>query len=522
MALIRVVELYDPAVAHRAALRATVATRISSQLDTTIDPSVFVASAALGDIDLSITRPADPEADGNPTRTLLADTLLGRLPGLREVATAVGGRRERWDGSGIPNGISQYQIPLASRVLAATEELVASPASGFLPNWERGRQRVDTAAGTALDPTIAQLAMSIPLDDVESPLIPSATIGTLLEEARGSARYEPTNEASTIKTAISSAGDIDDVLQLFAQSARDAVDARDVIVLTSTDTTFSTIPSAQATRDEAVVSDPDLVIDFMMEAELHAGATIEHSTLDDERIDTLLAPMFTSDQCLGVIIARRAPTENTFDSTDLSALRHVAAEAGSAVERTGHWAEMERMALCDQLTGLANRHELYRILDEIFERPPIDRFDTALIMCDVDGLKIINDTLGHQAGDRLLIDAAAALRGAIRDPQRTTVCRIGGDEFCMVIDGGALLGAHEISDTIERLFARSGGSGETRTISCGIAYASEDIANRSALLRAADENQYQTKRARKAQRGTSEEGEGVVDKASADRRAIRD
>ena len=522
VALIRVVELYDPAVAHRAALRAMVANRVAHRLDSTIDASIFVASAALGDIDLSITRPPDPEANGDPTRTLLADTLVGRLPGLREVAAAVGSRREHWDGNGFPKGISGHQIPLAGRVLAAVEELVASPASGFVPNWERGRQRVEASSGTTLDPAIVRLVLSVPLDDAESPVIPSATIAALLDEARTRARYEPTNEASTIKTAISSAGDIGDVLRLFAETARDAVEARDVIILSSSDGTFATEPSARATRDGVVVSDPEQAIDFLIEGELHAGTTIEHASLDDGHIDTLLAPMFANDHCWGVIIARRSTTEDAFDATDLSALRHVASEAGSAVARTGHWAEMERMALCDQLTGLSNRHELYRILDDIFERPAIDRFDTALIMCDVDGLKIVNDTLGHQAGDRLLIDAAAALRGAIRDPERTTVCRIGGDEFCMVIDGGALLGAHEISSTIERLFARSGGSGETRTISCGIAFANDEITNRSALLRAADQNQYQTKRARKAERGQSQEAPVPVDKAPAGRRAIRE
>ena len=143
-------------------------------------------------------------------------------------------------------------------------------------------------------------------------------------------------------------------------------------------------------------------------------------------------------------------------------------------------------------------------------------------MCDVDGLKVVNDSLGHQEGDRLLMDAAGALRGAVRDPHRTTVCRIGGDEFCMVIDGGALLTAHEISDTIERLFARSGGAGKTRSISCGIAFGTEEITSRSALLRAADQNQYETKRTRKASRGEQVETAGGGDRPVTDRRAIRD
>ena len=92
----------------------------------------------------------------------------------------------------------------------------------------------------------------------------------------------------------------------------------------------------------------------------------------------------------------------------------------------------------------------------------------------------------------------------------------------MVIDGGGLLTAYEISDTIERLFARSGGSDQVRSISCGIAFANEDITSRSALLRAADENQYETKRSRRQTRATQvDEAEGI-ERQAVDRRAIRD
>jgi len=434
----------------------------------------------------------------------------------------VGAHREWWNGDGFPEGLAQQAIPLAARVLAAADELVGSPASGFLPSWDHGRKRVASAAGTALDPSIAQLVANIALDDIEAPLIPSTTVSAQLNDTRGSASDDPDDPASTIKTAVTSAADTDEVMALFARTARDAVDAREVIILTSSATEFNPEPLARATRGDLSAPAASNVFEFAVQAELRAGVSIEHCSLDSGHIDTILAPMFTRDQCWGAIVARRADTESAFEASDLEALGHIATEAGAALTRTNHWAELERMALYDQLTGLANRHELYRILDDIFERPAMDRLDTALIMCDVDGLKVVNDTLGHQAGDRLLIDAAASLRGAVRDVSRTTVCRIGGDEFCLVIDGGGLLTAHDVSESIERLFARSGGSNETRSISCGIAFATEDIASRSALLRAADENQYETKRARKAERAEEAQQVDLGDRPVVDRRAIRD
>lgn len=522
VALIRVAELYDPAVAHRAALRAVTANELVPHLNTDIDRSIFVAVAALSEVDLSITRPDDPEVDVDPTRALLADSMLGRLPGLFEVGAAIGARRESFDGSGDPDGLRGEQIPLPARVLATVDELVANPAAGFLPSWEHGRNRVRANAGSVLDPAIAALATNLDLDDIEIPLVPSLTVGTLLNEAPKTNRQELSIEASTITTAIASAGDTQDVLELFAQTARDAVDARDVAILSSTDISLNTDPVAWAVRAGSTTPASIAPLDFTVEAELRAGVALQHSSGDDHHIDTIMAPVLASGQGWGVIIARRARTEEAFDSSDVSSLRHVASETGTALTSASHWAEMQRMALCDQLTGLANRHELYRVLDDIFERPATERADTALIMCDVDGLKIVNDTLGHQAGDRLLKDAAAALQGAVRDPERTTTCRIGGDEFCLVIDGGGLLTAHEISETIDRLFARSGGSNEARSISCGIAFATEDITSRSALLRAADLHQYETKHARKAALADKAEAIASLEQPTVDRRAIRD
>jgi diguanylate cyclase (GGDEF)-like protein len=533
-ALIRVCELYDPAVAHRAALRAVVADKLSQRVlseaaddafETRPDRAVSIASAALLDIDLVVSRPADPEAADEPTRPLLGATIVRRIPGLSQVADTIEEHRADWKNISAP-----------ARIAAVVDELVGNPAAGFVPTWDHGLRRTDQRSRTHLDPALCVLLHELELEDIEPPLIPSATIIELLDAAAKST--EPVvdvtetistgrsrdDDATTIKTAVAAAGHTDNLLELFAQSAQRTARAAEIVVMRLSPTEIDPVPAARVSDDLAPPFSLDRLDDlreFSTQAELRAGVTLERS-LGGNQTDELIVPIIVEAESWGLLIATRRPEEDEFDAHDLSVLRHIANEAADAVESTAHWAQMERMALRDQLTGLANRHELYRVLDGIFERPPLERIDCALIMCDVDGLKLINDTMGHQAGDRLLIDAAAALRGAVRDPDRTTICRIGGDEFCLVIDGGALLTAHDVSDMIERLFARSAGSGPPRSISCGIAFANEDIESRSALLRAADESQYLTKRARKASR------EEVLDRVVAeagpavDRRAIRD
>lgn len=524
-ALIRVAELYDPAVAHRGALRAAVADLLAAKLDTAIDRSVLIAACALGDVDLAITRPDNPEADHDSTRVLLGATVLNRLSGLGEVSIAVGARGEWWDGNGFPNGLRGTNIPLAARVLAVTDALVGNPAPGFVPTWEHARRRISSLSGSALDPDIAQLAMTVPLDDIDVPLIPSSDVARLLSRVRA---LEPVadkpGDPSAITAAVAAAGDTRDVLRLFARNALDTLRADHVLVLTSSETEFSRTPFLRESLSFGAKLDRRLsdLFEFSAQAELRAGVSIELSTAGESGIDAIVCPIMISDRCWGAIAALRSPSDHPFDAPDLSVLRHIASEMSRSIDQSAHWAEMERMALRDQLTGLSNRHDLYRVLDAIFERPASERLDTALIMCDVDGLKAVNDTLGHQAGDRLLIDAADALRSAVRDRERTTVCRMGGDEFCVVIDGGALLTAHDVSDTIERLFARSGGSDESRSISCGIAFVDDAITSRSALLRAADENQYTIKKARKTATLPSEIDLRTSDAKAHDRRAIRD
>ena len=104
VALLRVVELYDPAVAHRAALRAMIASYVADRIETSIDPTLLIATAALGDVDLTVTRPVDPEASIQSSRALLAKSAIERLPGLSDVAIALAAQHAWWDGNGVPPG----------------------------------------------------------------------------------------------------------------------------------------------------------------------------------------------------------------------------------------------------------------------------------------------------------------------------------------------------------------------------------------------------------------------------------
>ena len=95
-------------------------------------------------------------------------------------------------------------------------------------------------------------------------------------------------------------------------------------------------------------------------------------------------------------------------------------------------AKLERMALFDELTGLPNRRLLFDRLGQSLARARRDCRRLALLYIDLDGFKLVNDTLGHRIGDMLLAEVALRLRARARDSD--TVARLGGDEFTVVLD----------------------------------------------------------------------------------------
>jgi diguanylate cyclase (GGDEF)-like protein len=113
------------------------------------------------------------------------------------------------------------------------------------------------------------------------------------------------------------------------------------------------------------------------------------------------------------------------------------------------------------------------------------------VLCDIDNLKRVNDQGGHEAGDRALVAAAAALvEAAARHPD-AIVGRFGGDEFCVLLPTGTAADARQVAlDAVHRLDAKGGAR-----ISCGVAARGDDLRTSADLLRAADEAQYSAKRA---------------------------
>lgn len=133
---------------------------------------------------------------------------------------------------------------------------------------------------------------------------------------------------------------------------------------------------------------------------------------------------------LGKIDARSALEQQVDDQRDYIASASSAHEAELA-RRDETETRIHLMSLTDVLTGLYNRRGFFVEAERIFKMARRQRARSAVIFADIDGLKRVNDELGHDAGDGLIRDAAFVLRGSFR--QNDVVSRLGGDEFVAYI-----------------------------------------------------------------------------------------
>ena len=159
--------------------------------------------------------------------------------------------------------------------------------------------------------------------------------------------------------------------------------------------------------------------------------------------------------------------------------------------------QMHHLAHHDPLTGLPNRRLALDRLDQAIIRARRHKWLTAVVMVDLDKFKIVNDTLGHSAGDELLCVVASRLRAALR--AEDTVGRIGGDEFILVLESVSdradlSMIAGKLLQAIDEPLILNGCEVQP-SASLGIAVFPEDDEDRDSLLRAADAAMYSAKKA---------------------------
>jgi diguanylate cyclase (GGDEF)-like protein len=186
----------------------------------------------------------------------------------------------------------------------------------------------------------------------------------------------------------------------------------------------------------------------------------------------------------------------------LVTLMHEVENLRKELERTQErLAEMERLAETDSLSPVANRRGFVRELSRVMSYAERHQVETAILFFDVDGLKTVNDTHGHAAGDAVLQHVADVLRAQIR--QADIVGRLGGDEFAVILTHANETQANLKADQLQSMIAATpvdfDGIKIATAASVGV-YIFGPGETPTNVLSQADKKMYDQKRARRANR----------------------
>lgn len=196
----------------------------------------------------------------------------------------------------------------------------------------------------------------------------------------------------------------------------------------------------------------------------------------------------------GVITVARP--DRAFTDDDREVLRSLGVEAALALENIELHNQVQRQAVTDELTGLANHGRFQELLDAELEQVRRYHHPIGLIMLDIDDFKAVNDSYGHPQGDAVLRQVAQVLRANSRDAD--TPARYGGEELALILPHTDLEGAFAIAERIRAAVqglrvARTDGSGPLRiTASLGVAASTDG--HKDALIGDSDAALYEAKR----------------------------
>ena len=182
--------------------------------------------------------------------------------------------------------------------------------------------------------------------------------------------------------------------------------------------------------------------------------------------------------------------KDAFTREDLRILRAVSYKVALSLENALRFHQAESKATTDYLTGLPNARSLFLHLDSELARAKRSGSPLAILVCDLDGFKQVNDQFGHLEGDEILRKVAALLRASCREYDY--VARMGGDEFVVVLPGVDHIAVQERVVELQATVKGSWGK-DFLSMSVGEAFYPEDADNAEHLLAEADRRMYKDK-----------------------------
>lgn len=466
--------------------------------------------------------------------------ILARVQFPYDVAPVVRSHHEKWDGTGYPDGLKGDEIPLGARVLAVVDCLDALASDRqyrrALP-LDEAMEAIGGEAGASFDPTVVEIlrqnyraweklawesepagarlskdvrvvngrAPGAGLQAGDSPQ-PEFLISIAAARQEAQTLYELTQDLGNSLNLHETLSVLDSRLQrLIPYDAIAVYVLKDGVLVPEyvNGENFRLFSSLRIPLGQGLsgwVADTGKPI-------VNGNPSVEPGYLNDPSKfsnlrSALAAPLENAVGVIGVLALYHLERD-AFTKDHLRVLLAINPKVSLTVENALKFQQAAISATTDALTGLPNARSLFLHLDAELSRARRTHDELAVLVCDLDGFKQVNDRFGHLEGNRVLKLVAAGLRECCREYDY--VARMGGDEFVLVLPGLKPADVGEKVKLLVDVVVEAGAAvcGEQLlNISVGAAFCPEHGNDAEGLLAEADRRMYLTKQEHKSARPT--------------------
>jgi len=469
--------------------------------------------------------------------SIVGSDILERVVFPYPVAPIVRGHHEKWDGTGYPDGLKGEEIPIGARVLAAVDSLDALISDRQYRNalpLDAAMERIAALSGTSFDPKVIEILKRryVELERmVQAQPENAAAAGTSsrIPLGRGLAPAAGCEETSTgisggdasflssiaaarqeaqtmfeLSQDLGNSLSLGETLSVLSMRLRRLIPYDSMAVFLNKNGRL--IPELVSGDNFRILSSLNIPVGEGLcgwvaenrkpiingNPQMESGYVPERDKYTTLR-SALAVPLEGLNGVVGVLAMYRADRD-AFTADHLRILLGVSSKIALSVENALKYQQAENSATTDYLTGLPNARSLFVHLARELARCRRTGTALAVMVCDLDNFKQINDLYGHLEGDKLLRDFSGHLKEMCRGYDY--VARMGGDEFVVVAPGLKPDAAEEKARRLNQLAVDSGRKVAGRNLialSVGISFCPEDGFDLEQLLAAADRRMYSVK-----------------------------
>jgi len=466
---------------------------------------------------------------------IVGSEILDRVEFPYPVVPIVRSHHEKWDGTGYPDGLKREAIPIGARILSAVDcfDALASerPYRRAL-SPEEAMTTLSAEKGRSFDPRVVEVMerryaeLEVMVNTMESerrrldiapkmdrPVVPSSGFAEMPNEAEVratsfltsiiSARQEAQllfELAQTLGNSLS----LKETLSVVAVRLKEMIPHDSIVFFVCQGETlipeyshgvdydlFTSIriPLGQGLSGWVARNEKPITNGNPAAETFHLGTSSRVTSLQS----ALCVPLRGRDGVAGVLTLYHRE-RNYFTKDHLRLLLAASSKLGLSVENALQYEQAQSTASTDYLTGLPNARSICLHLEKELTRIQRSRRPLAVLLCDLNGFKKVNDKFGHLTGNKLLQEVATKFKGSCREYDQ--VGRLGGDEFVFVLPEVTKDLLAEMERRLARAVREAGRTvcGETIvSVSVGSAIFPADGISGEALLSEADRSMYELK-----------------------------